>query len=60
MSGLFNGSKYPPAGIAIADVAKILIDEMEELRMFKQFVLQDPEMAVRYEKFKTFEILKKR
>ena len=58
MSGLFNGNKYPNRGDLMVDVTKVLIDEIEDLRRFQRFVLQDSKLAEQYEKFKTFDILK--
>jgi len=52
---------YPAASTAMVDVVKGIIDEMDEmddLRLFKEFVLQDPVTAEKYDQFKTFKILK--
>jgi hypothetical protein len=49
---------YPVQGTAISDVVKGLIDDMNDLKLFREFVLQDPIMLEKYEQYKIFKILK--
>lgn len=42
----------------MTDVVKVIVDEMNEMKLFRDFVLQDPIMLEKYEQFKTFKILK--
>lgn len=50
--------KHPDRGALMTDVVKELIDDMNDLKLFREFVLQDPITAEKFEKFKTFNILK--
>lgn len=57
MSNLHN-PKYPLTGTAVADVVRDIIDELHELKTFRDFVLQDPAMQEQWEQYKTFRLLK--
>lgn len=50
--------KYPEPGIAMSVVVKELIDKVDDLKIFRDFVLQDPITLEKYEQYKTFRILK--
>lgn len=57
MSNPYN-IRYPAQGTLMTDVVKGLIDEINDLKVFREFVLQDPTTLDKYEQFKTFHILK--
>lgn len=56
MSNPYN--KYPETGTLMTDVVKSIIDDMNDLKLFREFVLQDPITLEKYEQFKTFTVLK--
>ena len=45
-------------GQRITDVINSIAGDIKELRLFKEFVLQDPKMLEKFEAFKTFKRLK--
>lgn len=53
----FNKS-YPQSGSSITDVVKDLIDDVNDLKLFRDFVLQDPSTTEKFEQYKTYRILK--
>lgn len=57
MSNPYN-RKYPNPGTELNVVMKGMIDELYELKAFRDFVLQDPKMQEQWEQYKTFRILK--
>ena len=56
MSNPYN--KYLETGTLMTDVVKSIIDDMNDLKLFREFVLQDPITLEKYEQFKTFTVLK--
>ena len=57
MSNPYN-RKYPEPSVAMSVVVKQLIDKVDDLNLFRDFVLQDPITLEKYEQYKTFRILK--
>ena len=51
-------NKHPDRGALMTDVVKEIIDDMNDMKLFREFVLQDPVTLEKFDKFKTFKILK--
>lgn len=51
-------SNYPESGTVLSVIVKELIDDVNDLKVFRDFVLQDPITLEKYEQYKTYEILK--
>jgi hypothetical protein len=51
-------NKHPDSRALMTDVVKEHIDNINDLKLFREFILQDPITAEKFDKFKTFNILK--
>jgi hypothetical protein len=51
-------NKFDPQPSTLITEVKDLIDEVNDLKLFREFVLQDPSTTEKFEQYKTYRILK--